>query len=142
MPVPRSPWMVGLVASRSGGAGAGADRAKARYGVMTTDRKICSTYRGSALTIFAAYSRARARDAARRGNNCVEGAPISLISQLTRVREERGGGEGAGGRRGGGGCARRQSVQTTSLRGFSVDHLRCLLARAREGRGAPRQQLR
>jgi hypothetical protein len=32
--------------ARSGGAGAGADRAKARYGVMTTDRKICSTYRG------------------------------------------------------------------------------------------------
>jgi len=31
---------------RGGGDGAGADRAKARYGVMTTDRKICSTYRG------------------------------------------------------------------------------------------------
>ena len=53
----------------------------------------------AALTIFAAYARAREGRGAPRFNNCVAGAPISLISQLTRVREERGGDEGAGGRR-------------------------------------------
>src|SRR5580704_5893139 len=64
-------------------------------------------------------------------NNFVEGIQRQPYSLPTRPREGRGGDDGAGGRSQVWGCARRQSVQTTSLRGFSVNLTRCLLARAR-----------
>ena len=66
--------------ARSGGAGAGADRAKARYGVMTTDRKICSTYRGGAC------SRSRSAAAAAALNDHRNLAALTRLAAVTRAR--------------------------------------------------------
>jgi hypothetical protein len=47
------------------------------------------------------------------------GPALTILAAYSRAREGRGGDDGAGGRREVGGYARRQSVQPTSLRGFS-----------------------
>src|ERR1700691_6299177 len=55
----------------------------ARYGVMTTDRKICSTYRGGAC------SRSRSAAAAAALNDHRNLAAYTLLTALTRAREAR-----------------------------------------------------
>src|SRR6204780_555684 len=71
--------------ARSGGAGAGADPAKARYGFMTTDRKICSTYRGGAC------SRSRSAAAAAALNDHRNLAAFDTFAAVARAREARAG---------------------------------------------------